>query len=193
MHIIIPENSYADRAAEREMARRRERVQAGLSLAAWLAVCYAASAIGGLATRNAESFYNQLSLPWWAPSAGVFGPVWTTLYALMGIAAWMIWRERHGEGRYERQPEDARVMPALKLFGAQLAVNALWSWLFFGWNQGAMSFIVILALLALVVTVTMRFYQISQTAGTLLMPYVAWLAYASCLAFAAWRRNPQLL
>lgn len=197
MHIIIPENTYADRAAEREVARRRERLHAAMSLAAWLAACYAASALGAVATRNAESFYNQLSLPWWAPSAGVFGPVWTMLYALMGIAAWMVWRERRADTRHHTLQDtahnDAEVMSALKLFGAQLAVNAIWSWVFFGWHQGALALFTILVLLALVVVVTIRFYRINQMAGMVLTPYVAWLAYATCLAFVAWRRNPQLL
>ncbi|MBL0939322.1 MAG: tryptophan-rich sensory protein [Gemmatimonadaceae bacterium] len=187
-HIIFPENRFADQAAERGIVRRRERVHAAVQLGAWLLLCYAASAFGALATRDASDFYNQLSLPWWAPSAGVFGPVWTVLYALMAVSAWMIWR-----GRHDSALDEINVMPALQLFGAQLAVNALWSWVFFAWNLGALSVVTILVLLALVVATTIKFYRINQTAGTLLFPYIAWLAFATCLAFSAWRRNPNLL
>ncbi len=80
--------------------------------------------------RPAASFYATLVLPAWAPPAGVFGPAWTLLYAMMAIAAWLVWRERGWRG----------ARPALWLYLVQLAINALWSWLFFGWKLGALAF-----------------------------------------------------
>ena len=92
---------------------------AALGLLGWLFAAFAAAAVGAVASVDAPSFYAQLNKPSWAPPAGVFGPVWTVLYALMGVAAWLVWRS----------PGPKRA--ALTLFGAQLAANALWSWLFF--------------------------------------------------------------
>lgn len=100
-------------------------------LIGWLAVSFIASAIGAVASLQAGSFYTQLVRPDWAPPPSIFGPVWTVLYALMGIAAWLVWRARGFR--------PAKV--ALTLFLIQLALNACWSWLFFGWHQGALAFL----------------------------------------------------
>jgi benzodiazapine receptor len=86
-------------------------------LIGWLALCFAAAAIGALASIRAAEFYGQLTQPSWAPPASLFGPVWMVLYALMAVAAWLLWREG-GFGRHAR---------ALTLFVVQLAANALWT------------------------------------------------------------------
>ena len=101
-----------------------------IGLIAWLSVSFIAAAIGSAASIQAGSFYTQIVRPDWAPPPDVFGPVWTVLYVLMGIAAWLVWRV--GGFRAART--------ALTLFLMQLAVNALWSWLFFGWHLGALAF-----------------------------------------------------
>ena len=101
-----------------------------LGLIGWLLVSFAASAVGAIASIEAKTFYGQLAQPEWAPPAWLFGPVWTSLYALMAIAAWLVWRE--GGFRSNRMP--------LGLFLLQLALNALWSWLFFAWHLGALAF-----------------------------------------------------
>jgi translocator protein len=88
-----------------------------LGLAGWLLLSFVAAAIGGLASAPAGTFYQQLSRPDWAPPASVFGPVWSVLYLLMGVAAWLVWRERGFAG--------ART--ALSLFLIQLLANALWT------------------------------------------------------------------
>src|SRR5688500_16807553 len=92
-----------------------------LGLVAWLAITSAAAAVGAVASARSREFYAQLDRPEWSPPGWVFGPVWTLLYALMAIAAWLVWRERGFSA--------AKV--ALGLFLAQLALNALWTWLFF--------------------------------------------------------------
>src|SRR5690606_14871372 len=99
-------------------------------LVGWLATSFIAAAIGSAASIQAGSFYSQLIRPTWAPPPDLFGPVWTMLYLLMGVAAWLVWRV----GGFRA------AQTALTLFLVQLAINTLWSWLFFGWYQGALAF-----------------------------------------------------
>ncbi len=154
-----------------------------LGLLGWFAVTFAAAALGAWASTSAASFYASLTLPAWAPPAGVFGPVWTLLYAMMAVAAWLVWRERGWRG----------ARPALTLYLVQLAVNALWSWLFFGWKLGALAFADILVLIVLVCATIFGFLRIQRAAAVLLLPYLAWISFASALNFAVWRANPGVL
>jgi benzodiazapine receptor len=154
-----------------------------LGLLAWLAACFAAAGLGALASVNAASFYQELVRPSWAPPGWLFGPVWTALYLSMAVAAWLVWRER-----------GLRAMGgAAVLFLSQLAVNALWSWLFFAWRQGGLAFAEVLVLLALIAATVVAFWRIRPLAGVLLLPYLLWVAFASVLNYATWRLNPQLL
>ncbi len=150
---------------------------------AWLAICFVAAGIGAVASVQAGPFYLSLSRPAWAPPASVFGPVWTVLYTLMAIAAWLIWRE----GGYS----NARV--ALSLFLAQLALNALWSWLFFAWHLGAVAFVDILLLWVLLVFTVIAFWRIRPLAGALLVPYLLWVSFAAVLNYTVWKMNPDVL
>lgn len=150
---------------------------------AWLAVAFAVAAIGAVASIDAGTFYAQLARPSWAPPASVFGPVWSVLYLLMGIAAWLVWREQGAE----------RMPAALTLFIAQLCINALWSWLFFAWHMGAFAFADVLVLLALIAANVAAFWRVRPLAGVLMLPYLAWVAFASALTWAVWRANPTLL
>ena len=149
----------------------------------WLVVTYAAATVGAMASINAASFYATLAKPAWAPPSGVFGPVWTMLYLLMGIAAWLVWRERGF----------AAAKPALLLYLAQLAVNALWSWLFFAWHLGGAAFTDILLLLPLIVATLHAFGRRQPIAALLLTPYLCWVTFAAVLNFTVWRLNPALL
>ena len=159
-----------------------------LGLAAWLLVCYAAAAVGGLGSSDSPAIFGQHDRPSWAPPAWVFGPVWAVLYTMQGVAAWLVWRERERE----REPRDASSL-ALGVFLAQLAVNALWTWLFFAWRRGALSFGEILLLAALIAASAALFWRVRPLAGALLVPYLIWVAYASALTYSLWRRNPDLL
>jgi tryptophan-rich sensory protein len=152
-----------------------------LGLLGWLLVAFAAGAVGAVASVDAVSFYAQLSKPSWAPPAWVFGPVWFALYALMGVAAWLVWRSTRSKGM------------ALGLFGAQLVANALWSWLFFAWHQGALATAEVLILLALIVATAVAFWRIRRLAALLLVPYLLWVGFASALTWTVWRSNPGLL
>ena len=161
----------------------RSRSKQIVGLVAWLAVSFLAAAVGAAASVRAGSFYTQLVRPDWAPPPELFGPVWTVLYALMGIAAWLVWRV--GGFRAART--------ALTLFLLQLAVNALWSWLFFAWHQGALAFADIVLLCVLVAATLIAFWRIRALAGALLIPYLAWVSFAGVLNYRVWQLNPQVL
>ena len=154
-----------------------------IGLAFWLALSFIAAAIGGAASIQAGPFYMQLMRPEWAPPPNLFGPVWTILYALMGIAAWLVWRV--GGFRAART--------ALTLFLVQLAVNALWSWLFFGWHLGGLAFADIVLLWVLIVATLIAFSRVKPLAGALLIPYLLWVSFASALNYSVWQLNPQIL
>jgi tryptophan-rich sensory protein len=154
-----------------------------LGLIGWIAISFVAAGLGGAASVNAPEFYQELTLPAWAPPAWVFGPVWTALYLMMAIAAWLVWRERGFAG--------AKL--ALTLFLVQLAANALWTWLFFGWQQGLWSSVDIVLLWGLIVATVIAFWRVKPLAGALLIPYLAWVSFAAVLNVVIWRTNPQLL
>jgi benzodiazapine receptor len=152
-------------------------------LVTWSAVCYLVAAMGAVASSQADSFYAQLERPYWAPPSWVFGPVWTILYGLMAIAAWLVWLDR--ESRFVRV--------ALFVFVLQLIFNALWSWLFFGWRQGGLGFVDVVLLCGLIVVTLVRFWRIRPLAGALLVPYLLWVAFAAALNYSVWKLNPSLL
>ena len=151
-------------------------------LIGWLLVSFAAAAVGAIATSGAGVFYQQLNRPDWAPPSSVFGPVWTALYLLMGIAAWLVWRERGLGG--------ARA--ALSLFLVQLVLNGLWSWLFFAWQQGAWALGEVLVLWVVILATIVAFWRVRPLAGLLLVPYLAWVSFAAALTYALWQNNPIL-
>ena len=154
-----------------------------LGLVGWLVLCFSAAAVGGLASANAGDFYSQLVRPVWAPPAWLFGPVWTVLYAMMAVAAWLVWKDKGWRG--------ART--ALALFVVQLAANALWTWIFFVWHMGAVAFAEIVLLWVLIACTALVFWRIRKLAGVLLLPYLLWVSFASVLSYAMWQGNPQIL
>lgn len=146
-------------------------------------ICFAAARVGTVATASAGEFYGQLTQPTWAPPAWLFGPVWSVLYALMAVAAWLVWR-RHGF---------KNVSCALWIFIAQLAANALWSWLFFKWHLGALAFAEVAFLWLLIVVNIAVFWRLHKVSAILLLPYLAWVGFATALSYAMWRMNPGIL
>lgn len=163
--------------------KQRSTLAQALGLAGWLALVFVAAGIGAIASVGAASFYSQLNRPAWAPPGSVFGPVWTVLYAMMGVAAWLVWREQGNRP----------VALALALFVAQLCANTLWSWLFFAWRNGAGAFGEVLLLLALIAAATAAFRRVSRLACLLMLPYLAWVCFASALTWSVWQGNPGLL
>ncbi|WP_279222904.1 TspO/MBR family protein [Stutzerimonas kunmingensis] len=153
------------------------------TFAGWLLVTFVAAALGAWASQDAPAFYAQLDKPSWAPPAGVFGPAWTALYLMMALAAWLVWRVRG----FRTAPR------TLGLYLVQLAANALWSWLFFGWHLGAAAFVEVLVLWALIAATIAAFWKVKKFAALLLVPYLAWVTFASALTYACWTRNPGML
>ena len=163
------------------LPRRRSALALGLLF--WLALSYITAAIGAIASVDAPAFYGELAQPSWAPPAWLFGPVWTALFTLMGIAAWLVWRAA---------PLEATRW-TLGLFVVQLVFNALWSWLFFAWNFGGWAFAELLLLWALIAATIGAFWRFSRLAALLLVPYLGWVSFAGALNFWLWRANPGLL
>ena len=165
------------------MKRRFPVSQQMAGLAGWIAGTAVAATVGTIASVDAGAFYAQLQRPTWGPPASWFGPVWTTLFVLMAIAAWRVWRV---DGF-------APARRALTLYVVQLGLNALWSWLFFGWHRGALAMLDIVVLWLAIVATMRAFARHDGLAAWLLAPYLAWVSFAAALNFAVWRMNPQLL
>jgi len=154
-----------------------------LGLIGWLLLCFSASAIGVLASFQAQPVYASLTQPAWAPPGWLFGPVWTTLYVMMAVAAWLVWRQ--GGWSHNRK--------ALLWFIGQLVLNALWSWFFFAWFLGLWSFVDICLLLISIAITTGYFWNRTPMAGVLMIPYLLWVGFAAVLNYAMWQLNHGML
>jgi tryptophan-rich sensory protein len=174
-------DTIADRIAAHVPAAPRR--SPWLGLLGWIALVALAAVAGSLGSTASAEFYRSLDLPAWAPPSSVFGPVWTTLYLAMAVAAWLVWKARGWDG----------ARGALALFCIQLVFNALWSWLFFAWKLGALAFADIVLLIVLVAATTVSFFRIHRGAGALMLPYVAWTSFAAALNYAIWQRNAAVL
>ena len=151
-----------------------------IGLVVSIAVCFGAGLVGSLFTaRSVGDWYLALDKPAWTPPSAVFGPVWSLLYLLMGIAAWLVWRR----GGFAAHPV------ALTLFASQLVLNAVWSFLFFGLRLPGAAFVEIVVLWALILATLIAFWRAVPVAGLLLVPYLLWVSLASALNFAIWRLN----
>jgi translocator protein len=150
------------------------------SLCVSVLVSLSAGFIGSFFTANSvRTWYVTLEKPLLNPPSWVFGPVWTVLYVLMGIASYIIWQQR----------DVPHAKTALVLFGVQLFFNALWSILFFGFQSPGIALIEIVFLLSLIIVTMILFWRISVVAGILLVPYVLWVSFATYLNYAIWRLN----
>jgi translocator protein len=151
------------------MAHRSARL---LALALWIALCVGGSALIGVTTQGGDSpWYASLNKPSWTPPSWVFAPVWTTLYAAMGVAAWLVWRE--GGSRQQRLP--------LIVFLAQLTLNLAWSPIFFRLQQITWALVGIVALWLSIVMAIRVFVRVPRAAAWLLAPYLAWVSFATVL------------
>jgi len=151
-----------------------------IGLVLFLIVCLGAGGLGAIATApEIGGWYKTLAKPSWNPPDSVFGPVWTTLYILMGIAAWIVWKPAGWK---------AAASP-LTLFAVQLLLNIAWSWIFFGLHQPGWAFVEIVLLWATILTTMILFFKHSTLAGCLLVPYLAWVSFALALNFSLWQLN----
>ena len=147
----------------------------------WVVVTLAAGVIGNILSGVSESqFYQQLQQPSWAPPPSVFGPVWTTLYVMMGTAAWLVWRKRGFKGA--RAP--------LVFYLVHLIANAAWTGIFFGLEAPGAAFAEILVLWVMIAVLISMFWSIDRIAGMLLIPYLGWVTFATALTWTLWRLNP---
>jgi tryptophan-rich sensory protein len=150
-------------------------------LAAWMVLCFAVAAISGRWTaKEIPLWYATLDRPAISPPNWVFGPVWTLLYALMAIAAW----------RISLAPTGPTRTAALALFLLQLALNFAWSWIFFGRHRIGWAFAEVLLLWVAIAASAAVFARIDGLAAWLMIPYLAWVSFASVLNCAYWRLNP---
>ena len=159
---------------------QRSRGNDVIGLIVWLLICFGASAIGAVfTTAKIPEWYATLEKPSWTPPSWLFGPVWTLLYAMMAISAWMVWR-RYGF---------AGAKLALMLFLVQLAMNSAWSFLLFGLERPAWAAIEIVLLWLAIVATIVAFRKHSGIAAGLLIPYLLWVTFATALNIAIWRLN----
>ena len=156
-------------------------MKALVDLIAWVIICLAAGFIGSIFTMpSLPAWYAGLNKPPFNPPNWIFGPVWTTLFILMGISAWLVW---------EKGFRNKEVRSAIMLFCAQLALNMLWSLLFFGLKSPLLAFANIIALWLLILATIVSFYRISRPAAWLLIPYILWVSFASVLNLSIWLLN----
>ena len=149
-----------------------------LGLCGWLLLCFAAASPGAVFMPG--EWFAALKKPSWNPPGWVFGPVWTALYAMMAVAAWLVWRR----GGFAAQGRP------LGAFLAQLALNALWTPLFFGLHRPGVAFAEILLLWLAIAWTIALFWRVQRAAAWLLVPYLAWVGFAAVLNGTLWRLNP---
>ena len=155
-------------------------------MADWIALivsfiaCMGAATVGALLTARAiKEWYRGLKKPSWNPPDWAFGPVWTILYILMAISAWLVW---------EDGSPDERLLP-LSIFGIQLALNVAWSGIFFYKRKLLGGLVEVLVLWTAILVTILSFWGVSNTAALLLLPYIAWVSIASYLNYTVWRLN----
>jgi translocator protein len=148
-----------------------------------LALSALAGFIGSLASpgmsESASAWYEALRKPDWTPPNALFSVAWTILYALMAVAAWLVWRDRHRD----------LVRPALGLYAVQLGLNASWSLAYFGLRSPGTGLVVIIALLIVLGLTIRAFARLNRIAAALLAPYFAWVLFAAALNASIWWMN----
>lgn len=145
-----------------------------LSLGVFVLLAFAAGFVGSRFLPG--DWYATLAKPSFNPPNSVFAPVWSALYLLMAIAAWRSWRK-------------SGIDVAIGLWLAQLVLNAAWPWLFFGRHLLAVALMGIIALLALIIVTTAAFFRRDRAAGWMMLPYIAWVGFATLLNAALWQLN----
>ncbi len=157
------------------MASRLSRLLASIAL------CLGAGFLGSLFTVSSiPTWYASLSKPWFTPPNWLFAPAWTTLYLLMAVSLFLVW---------EKGLETRQAKTAVSFFGLQLALNALWPIIFFGFQNPMIAFFEVAFLWAAIALTIYNFYPLSRKASLLLVPYIAWVGFAAALNFSVWVLN----
>ena len=156
------------------------RLRSAAALIVTTGTCLIVGVSGSLVTATSvREWYPNIQKPWWTPPSAAFGPVWTVLYLLMGVSAWLIWRSTVGNAR----------RTALLIFVTQLVLNGAWSFLFFGLRSPGWAVPEIILLWCSIVATMLAFSRISRFAAGLLFPYLLWVSYAAALNVAIWNLN----
>ena len=157
------------------MSTSSSKSRSGLALVGFILITFAAPAASAFIDMPG-AWYLALQKPSWNPPSWLFGPVWTLLYTLMAVAAWMVWK-RVGFGK------------ALTLYFVQLVLNAAWTPIFFGAHQLGVALIVIVGLWVAILLTLLTFRRVNAAAGGLFVPYLAWVTFAMTLNYTLWRMN----
>lgn len=148
-----------------------------IALILFLVACFAVAGLGSFATTpEIPTWYAKLKKPAWTPPNWLFGPVWTTLYAAMAVAAWLVWKREGWQA-------------ALTLFAVQLVLNLAWSFIFFRFHNPGWAFAEIVLLWIAIAATAISFAPISKVSAALLVPYLVWVTYAAALTLSIWRMN----
>ncbi|MBW1780486.1 MAG: tryptophan-rich sensory protein [Deltaproteobacteria bacterium] len=156
---------------------RQHRKRSIKALVIFLVISFLPALVGSM--FRPDAWYEGLVKPALNPPNWIFGPVWTCLYALMGISAWLVWLQR----------QTVPVRSALVLFGIQLLFNGLWTFIFFGLRRPGLAFVDIVILWAAIACTLAAFWGRSRYAALLLIPYLLWVSFAVYLNFELWRLN----
>lgn len=157
------------------MSHSEPKLRNSLALVGFIVITFCAPALGAFSMPG--SWYAGLNKPSWNPPAWIFGPAWTLLYTLMAVAAWLVWK-RAGFTR------------PLALYFVQLALNAAWTPIFFGAHEMGWAFIEIITMWIAIALTLISFFRVNRAAGWLLVPYLAWVTFATALNFTLWKLNP---
>jgi translocator protein len=178
MHILDPTHATHSQSIMFAMTDNRQERLTWWALASFVALCVAVGAGAGFATsQSVADWYPTLAKPSWTPPSWLFGPVWTVLYVMMAVAAWLVWKR------------GAMARPALLIFFLQLALNLAWSLLFFGLRSPFAGLIDIILMWITIVATILAFYSHNRIAAVLLVPYFAWVTFAAALNAAIWMMN----
>jgi benzodiazapine receptor len=161
-------------------ADKKQAIELGVAIGVPLA---GGSLVGWVTSRAIPTWYATLEKPGWNPPNRIFAPAWTALYVFMGLASWLVWRNR------DRQPREAKV--GLVLYGVQLALNLAWSLIFFGLRRPYLALVEIIGLWVAVLGTIISFGRVNSRAAALLVPYQLWVTFAAALNGAIWWLNEE--
>ncbi|HEX5235534.1 MAG TPA: TspO/MBR family protein [Silvibacterium sp.] len=166
-------------ATQSELSKFTRRA-AARALVGWVLLCFVVAGVSSIfSAHNIPVWYAMLAKPPLNPPNWVFAPVWTTLYALMAVAVWLVWKTRPSTCRRQ----------SMRLFCVQLWFNLLWSWIFFSRHQLGMASIDLAVLWIAILLTIVNFRKVSASAAWLMVPYLCWVTFAGYLNFEIWRLN----
>ncbi len=165
-------------AINQPTAKSTGRLVIGLIIS--IIICFSAGGLGSLATSSSiTGWYVEINKPTWNPPNWIFGPVWSTLFLMISVSAWLVWKSSGFE----------KAKLAFGVYAFHLLLNALWSIVFFGMQQMGWAFVEIVALWISIVATIVLFHRHSKLAAWLLIPYILWVSFASFLNYTIWQMN----